>query len=407
MADGRTWDADPELREAAARIKSGQGAGLEPPALPPLRMVDPTSLQGAPVPERKWLVPDWLPWRQTALFYGDGGTGKSLLAQQLMTSASLGKAWLGIDVTKCRTWGLFCEDDEEELHRRQADINRHHGVNFTDLEAMRWISRTEAESNLLMTFDQSGAGQLTDLWFQVREAAINHEAQLIVLDTAADTFGGSEINRSHVRQFIQKACSGLARAVDGAVLLCAHPSASGMSSGEGTGGSTGWSNSARSRWYLTRPKADADEPNSDNLRILSRRKANYARRGEEMNLEWHDGVFRVVGSTAAGTVERIDVHNRERAAEDAFMTALRASIEQGRGVSHSRNAAKAYAPKALHNKDATKGFTVKDLEAAMERLFSAGQIEANALIGRRPGRQPLKSLAPTAREDAPQSPVSP
>ncbi|WP_298372683.1 AAA family ATPase [Azospirillum sp.] len=367
----------------------------------PLRVTDPTTLQGVEIPQRRWLVKDWLPWRQTGLFYGDGATGKSLLAQQLMASAAVGQAWLGLEVTPCRTWGLFCEDDGDELHRRQVDVNRHLGVDFRDLGNMRWISRTDAESNLLMTFDSDGIGHLTDLWFQVREEAAAHRAQLVVLDTAADTFGGNEINRSHVRQFIQRACSGLARELDGAVLLCAHPSAAGMASGEGTGGSTGWSNSVRARWYLTRPKAESGEAVNPDLRDLSQKKGNYAQIGEKLRLEWHEGVFRVVGSSAAGTVARIDAKNREREAEEAFLAGLKAMTAQGRGVSHSPNAGKTYAPKALGGRAETKGFTRAELEGAMERLFNAGRIEANVVVGRKANRQALKSIAECPTPAAP------
>ncbi|MCG5240848.1 AAA family ATPase [Azospirillum doebereinerae] len=361
----------------------------------PLHVTDPTTLQGVEIPPRKWLVRDWLPWRQTGLFYGDGGAGKSLLAQQLMTSAAVGMAWLGLDVEPCRTWGMFCEDDNDEMHRRQADINRHLGVDFRDLGNMRWISRTDAESNLLMTFDGDGVGHLTDLWFQVRDEAAGHRAQLVILDTAADTFGGNEINRSHVRQFIQRACSGLARELDGAVLLCAHPSAAGMSrTGDGAGGSTGWSNSARARWYLKRPEGTADEPADPDLRTLSRKKGNYARIGEELKLEWHNGVFRLVGGTCPGTVERIDIRNREREAEDAFLAALGVMIKQQRSVSDSPTAPNNFW-KMFQKMEEVKGFTKAEMKDAMERLLRADRIRTNQVIGERPNRHKITSLAPT------------
>ncbi len=84
--------------------------------------IDPTTWHGVAVPEREWIVQDWLPVGHVTLLYGDGGVGKTLLAQQLMTSCATGSPWCGLAVQKCRVFGMFCEDDADELHRRQAAI---------------------------------------------------------------------------------------------------------------------------------------------------------------------------------------------------------------------------------------------------------------------------------------------
>ena len=103
-----------------------------------------------------------------------------------------------------------------------------------------------------MTFAR-GVGELTPFHSHVLEAALDLEARLVIVDTAADTFGGNENDRSQVRQFVSRALGSIAQKINGAVLLCAHPSRSGLSSGEGDGGSTGWSNAFRSRLYLRAP----------------------------------------------------------------------------------------------------------------------------------------------------------
>ncbi len=100
-----------------------------------------SALEGVLVPERRWLVRDWIPQGQVTLLGGDGGVGKSLLAQQLMTALALGRDWLGLPVMPRKVFGLFCEDDEDELHRRQELINVHYECSFADLEMnMAWIS---------------------------------------------------------------------------------------------------------------------------------------------------------------------------------------------------------------------------------------------------------------------------
>ena len=112
------------------------------------------------------------------------------------------------------------------------------------------------------------------------------------------------------RQFI-----GLLRTMaldsDGAVVLTAHPSLSGMSSGTGLSGSTAWHNAVRSRLYLTRPKVDEGEEVDDFERVLSGKKANYAAGGSgTTSLRWDKGVF-VSQASETGIFRTIE-RNRDR-----------------------------------------------------------------------------------------------
>lgn len=345
----------------------------------PLRPLDFVAWQGRDIPLRRWLVDDWIPMCHVSALYGDGGTGKSLLAQQLMTAAATGKPWIGRGVTACKALGVFCEDDEEELLRRQDAINRTLGVDFGDLERMIAFSRV-GEDNTLMTFDRDGRGELTPLWHQVRAEALDFGAQLLVIDTAADTFGGDELKRAQVRRFIAGCLGRLAREIDGAVLLCAHPSVAGMQTGSGGGGSTAWSNSVRSRLYLTRPKDDGEGLDA---RVLTRMKANYASVGDEIRLRWQLGVFRVEDAAAGGLVAAIDSRNRNREADEAFLACLDAVSRQGRDVSASRNATN-FACKLFTGMPQARGQSSRTLASAMERLFADGKIRVEDV--KRPNR---------------------
>ena len=198
----------------------------------------------------------------TALF-GDGGLGKTLLAQQLLTSVATGREWLGQPVPRLKTFGLLCEDHADDLHINQENINRALWLDYRQLGDLRlWPS--VGFDNLLMTFDghDAGKGELTDFFATLLEEVTSFGARLVVLDTAADLFGGNENVRTQVRQFLANACGRLAREIDGAVVLCAHPSVSGMASGSGSSGSTAWNNTVRSRLYLTRA-ADTDGEEAD------------------------------------------------------------------------------------------------------------------------------------------------
>lgn len=164
------------------------------------------------------------------------------------------------------------------------------------------------------------------------------KSRLVVIDTAATCFGGNENDRSQVTQFFG-ALTRLARDIDGSVLLNAHPSNSGMASGDNRSGSTAWNNSCRSRWSLTRPQDPDGKPILDSPeRILTRRKANMASTGDEITMEWRDGVFLVPEKYTAGSGSRKDQ------AEAAFLAALDASIRAGLHVSQNSHAGN-YAPK--------------------------------------------------------------
>lgn len=372
--DTISLDEARRLREAAASGPFGDEMppygdnGEAPCKLPPLDITEAIALAGKPVPLRRWLVEGWAPWRQTVLFYGDGGTGKSLLAMQLGTCCAASFDFLGLPTTPCKVFMVLCEDDSDELHIRQDAINRHYGLRFGDLENLRWVSRV-GEDNTLMTFDGNGNGRLTAFWHQVEAAAKDFGAQLVIIDTAADTFGGDENVRRQVRAFIQVACTRLARAIDGSVILLAHPSAAGLASGRGDGGSTGWSNSVRSRWFLSRPKAENGEEEDTDLRILSKKKSNYGSVGDEITIRWNQGAFEVVGAKLRDKVDRIEEESRDA----QLLDFIRQLSLQGLDAS-AKNSAKNYAPKVIKRMPAASGWSVRDLEGAMNRLLATGTI---------------------------------
>jgi len=390
---------DDELRDAggevvtldvAARQRRGQPApkqnepkqseseSREPPKPPEWNFVNPVELQGIKVPEREFLIDGWLATGHVTLNYGDGGVGKTLLAQQLMTSVATGKPWCGLAVSRGRAIGLFCEDNESEMHRRQAAINRQCGIDFIDLEDMRWASGV-GEDNTFAEQNFSGAIVPTQAFATFVNRCQDFRAKLIVIDTAADTFGGDENNRRQVRQYIGTVLGRLARELNAAVVLNAHPSRSGLgANGDMDGGSTAWSNTARARWSLARQKAEGDEQPDTDIRILTRRKANYATIGDTIRLRRTDGALLPI--ERGGSLERLADAS---AAETVFLELLRRVTEENRPVSDSASANNG-APRLFAKRPDRQGFERKDFEAAMQRLF-ANQVIAMAEYGRASG----------------------
>ena len=254
----------------------------------------PSELKGA-APSRSWLVDGVFMRGTVALVSSDGGLGKSLLMQQLCTAAALGQPWLGRSVEKCRAYALFCEDDKDEIWRRQADINRHYGCESRDLWSVLYRARPGMESLLCWYEKWDGQAQSTELFEQIRRDVVptgeGTGAQLVILDTASDVFGGNEIARDQVRSFISM-LRRLAIAMQGVVILTAHVSNEGLASGSGLAGNRAWSNSVRSRLYLTegKPAKKGDEPHP-NERVLRGMKNNYGERAKTVTLRWRQGVF--------------------------------------------------------------------------------------------------------------------
>lgn len=352
----------------------------EPPQhdeTPPLIAVSPAEFGEKTPPARKWIVPEWIPSEVVTGFYGDGGIGKSLLCQQLQTSTAMPCRWLGLDVEPMRSLGVYCEDSHDELWRRQVDINSAYRCDFDALRDVRWLARL-GDDNLLMIFNSKGVGELTKFHGQLLEMALDFKSRLLIIDTAADTFGGNENDRGQVRQFVQRACGSIALKISGSVIVAAHPSRAGIKSGEGDGGSTGWSNAFRSRLYLRAPVLEDGERPDPNARVLERRKANYASRNDELRLQWRNGVIGpeprdLPGATPFGRLDAADV----------FLSLLREFEDQGRPLSVNTHASN-FAPRAFGQLPAGRRceYREADFRRAMEKLFSEGKIE-NAPYGRK------------------------
>jgi hypothetical protein len=333
------------------------------------RLTKVSSLQGKPVPVRRWIVPQWIPARLATLLYADGGVGKTLLGLQLMAATSLASKWCGIDVEPCKSIGLFSEDDADELHIRLEAIRQHYSASWEDINGAFIIDAT-GQDNTLARFERNGAIVPTARFRRLREQALDVGARLITIDTAATTFGGNENDRGQVTAFVGGMLTGLAQDIDGAVVLNAHPSKSGLSSGDLTSGSTGWNNSCRSRLTLARPTDQAGRPILDSPeRVLTRWKANGAAAGEIIPLRWEHGVF-----VRPGGVSGASGGARKNAAEAAFMDGMRAQAGDGINLSATK-AARNYAPKVLAITPEGADFKMPELVEAMQNLLKRGVVK--------------------------------
>lgn len=252
-----------------------------------------TALVGDP-PPRHWIVPDWLPASEATGLYGDGGVGKTLVAQQIGAAVATGSDFMGMKVTPMPVLAVLCEDDRNELHRRQHAINKWLDCAMHPQLGQLQLWPRVGRDNFLAIYNRDGQHQLTPFYqrlFGLVSAIAG--SKLLILDTLADLFGGNEIIRIQANHFVKAIVGRLVREAGATVLVLAHPSQAGMQTDGGSSGSTGWSNAFRQRLYLK--KTEEEGANYD--RELIRKKANYASTdpADCLKMVWENGVLTNMG----------------------------------------------------------------------------------------------------------------
>jgi RecA-family ATPase len=342
-------------------------------ALSPLVLIEPSQWEGKPAAKRVWLVEDWIPVMRATLLTGEGGSGKSLLAQMLATCAALGLPFLGKPVRQQAALYVTCEDDASELHRRQEGINRSLGISMADLDGkLHLLSRVGELDNAMLDFDYGESVGPSSFYHQIQLAAQRTCSFFLVLDNIAHLFSGNENIRLHVATFCN-AMEKLAIDIGGTVLFLGHPSKAGAQ----FSGSTAWENQVRSRLFLERPDS-SDVDANPNLRTLRRSKSNYAAAGDTIEMQWHDWAFLNPQDDRLQYHKDIAQVSRQNAENERFLSCLDETIKQQRAVSASPHAQN-YAPKAFAKLTVGKGVKLEGYAAAMERLFHLKQIEVGEL----------------------------
>jgi len=349
----------PDYPPDGPSVNAEQAPDTKPPVI--LHAFNPADWEGKKAPPRKWIVPNYIPDGTVTLLYADGGTGKSYLKLQLAVARATAREWIGLIPEPGRTLVLSTEDDLDEMWRRLEGMLPFFGARMADLGDIRLVDLVGENSVLGLL--QKGVIEPTPMYQSLDEFMADFEPGLVCLDVLADLFSGEENNRPQVTQFVGL-LKRLCRKHHCAILLLAQPSVSGMNSGTGTSGSTGWNNSGRSRLYFQRVKtSEGGEPNK-NLRTFEGKKANYSEVGGKFDVEWKDGLFRrVIGPTG------FDKMAADQKAEDLFLSQLARFDGSGRSVSDSPGAN--YAP----TKFASDKPTQELLKLAMFRLFDKRTIK--------------------------------
>lgn len=351
-----------------------------------LETVVASSFEGMAVPKQSWLVENLIPEANVTILSGDGATGKSLLALQLAIATATGGMWIGYKPTPGRVLFVSAEDELGELHRRLDQIV----PDLASLTRLVLVPLAGKDAVLAAPTGRDGLLKPTPVFEALRQTIMQHQPNVLILDTLADLFGGDEIKKIHARQFIGQ-LRGLALEFNLTILLLSHPSQAGMTSGSGTSGNTAWNNSVRSRLYFERRvnKFDGGEDDAD-IRVLTTKKANRAASGGKIVVRYDNGQFvREKGCD-------LNTRDLNRQADNVFIALLTQFTVEGRCVSPSTSST--YAPSTFAKHPKAEGISKAAFQKAMDRLLGEGLIRVEVFGS--PSKLRQKLIVTTASDIA-------
>ena len=338
---------------------------------PPLPLLDLSVLSEPEPPPRVWALQDYVPANEATLLTGPGGVGKSLFGQQLATCVAAESMFLGTPTRGSVALYVSCEDDFDELTRRQLKICATIGAcNLTGrlyLSSLRGLLGNE-----LCEFDAGRKLVPSSRFGALLRTIRDTSAGLVVLDNVGHFFIGNENDRGEVTQFVNL-LNKLAQDQHCTIILLGHPN----KSGDSYSGSTAWLNAVRSQIELNWVDSKGPLPSASEMRRLTLGKANYARVGATLDFRWHGSAF--VLDSSLTEVERRSLASSAKEADDdeVFLDCLRLRIAQRRAVSENRSPF--FAPSEFAKMPASKCIGKDRLEKAMNRLFASGKIERGYL----------------------------
>jgi len=334
-------------------------------------------------PARKWAIKGWFGFGHTTLLVGQGGIGKTLLAQQMASCLAVGRSFIDEVTEPAKVLMWACEDDHDELWRRQIAISHWMRMGLDEYAGNLVIVPRHGLDNALVSTDY-GRLITTPTLDLLRQQAHDEAAQIVILDNAAQLYGGSENDRHSVTSFLNWLAGALPHM---AVMMLAHPS---RGQGSEYSGSSAWENTARTRLYLGAELPDqkpdsADDPSQDNVRFLARRKSNYSAK-EYRRCIYKDGVLIPDDVTGGGIVSVIRGNN----CEAAVLAGVRALAEKNLFPTDSRSTDR-YLPSMLVAYNLGGEFKKHELAAAMRAMIMDGRLKRDK-VDKDDRRRPIWGL---------------
>jgi hypothetical protein len=333
-------------------------------------------------PPRRWIYPGWLSYDPT-LLVGPGGVGKTLLAQHLGTALATGSEFFEKQVCQPLTVLMWaCEDDHDELWRRQVAICGSLNVSMADLQLRFILEPRRGRENTLLTMHYAEPAW-TPLMGELTEQVNDYKADVLLLDNVGQTFGANENDRHHVTRYI----NGILGMTDRPFcpLLMAHPA---RHSGSEYAGSAAWENAVRMRWLFGEQLPgddqvqDTEDPDAD-VRYLSRRKSNYSAK------DWRK--FRLVdGALQLDAKIEGEASMASARSSHVVLDAFRRIRTMGLDTSASTHASN-YLPKIILAHRLNQGLNARELGKGMSDLMLDGALKVG-VVGTYANRNPKQGL---------------
>jgi RecA-family ATPase len=327
-----------------------------------LAPITPAMWKGTEPVKQRWLATARIPSGDLTILAGNGGSGKTEIAIQLLTFVAAGLAdWLGCTIENGLVLLISCEEPEEDIRNRVERICKYRDLDPHAIDQLHMFF-PELDATWLGTADRAGRIAKTPLLVAIEGWIEQHKPRLVVIDSIAAVFDGEAIQRRQVRAFLAMLRK-IARQYDAAILLLDHPSVRGMADGTGTANSVDWRNSVRSMLHLSDP--EKDDPDARELEV---KKNNRGRIGEKVQLRWNGLTFTTEAQAVASPYRAA----AEREVDELFLRLLDKRTAQGRPVRPNKGAS--YAPSEFADDPDARGITFKAFAASMDRLYKAGKL---------------------------------
>jgi len=330
-------------------------------------------------PDREWLIKDLIPMNAVTTLFGTGGIGKSLLCQQLATSLALGKHTFGETPRQYRVLGMYCEDDKDELIRRQQAICNHYGVSVADVsDRLHLYSFTEQDAFLAKA--PRGTLEVTNVYKSLEIEISRLDPDLVIIDNISQVLNGSKVDEAVVTSFfaeLRKLCR------NSSLLIVGH---TGKPASEGKTteyyGSVAFNNAGRQRLFLEK---DGDEV------ILSARKSNYGGTTYSRTMFYRGGAFELINPQILAKQRESDKLDKINKGRQAILKFIEDGISKGVYYRPSNNAIMSVVKAMEACTDLNKGLNKHQLRESLQTLMNDG-ILSEEIVGRDASRNKKMGL---------------
>jgi hypothetical protein len=300
-------------------------------------------------------------------------THNTLLMQQALTSVATGIPWIGKPVIRERAFGFYTEDPNDEVKRRQVDINGHYDLEAADFGLdLAWEAR-EGKDAVLCEFGRfSDKPLFTPLWHQLWEFVIDEGYNVVGLDPTGVIFAGNENSRVQVTAFMRELVK-IAVRINGGIILSAHPSKGALNSYSGV---AAWLGSARFGMNLGRPADYDPETGEPHLaRVLRGLGSNYSGGLRPERLEWRDGVFMPADAETTVAKRGPLTHTERGDLEYRLLAGVKRVMQNGGKVTADDASPHSMPLRARRNTDPTiNRVALNDLNLAVAALVDSGRL---------------------------------